>query len=213
MSFIVADESLIAAEKWIALYDFNNMDFGSEDLNEFAKTLHKSFFVRAYLNRQDRPSFSNSSDVTFNFDYPKGVTYTILYVAKGKGYFKVKRGSIFMDGWWKTDDELARALKGMFTDRIVAVHLREAVKAAYARKQAEDERLRKEAEADPKNWTPDKRIEAYVDICSYLRTTTDNRSDYAPVYDRYSSAVRLERTLRSIMSPEELDKANDLLNE
>lgn len=117
-----------------------------------------------------------------------------------------------MDGWWKTDDDLARALKGMFTDRIVAVHLREAVKAAYARKQAEDEILRKKAEADPKNWTPDKRIEAYVDICSYLRTTTDNRSDYAPVYDRYDSAVHFEHTLRSIISQEELEKANELLN-
>lgn len=212
MSFIVADESLIAAEKWIDLYDFNNMDFGSEDLNEFAKTLHKSFFVRAYLNRQDRPSFSNSSDVTFNFDYPKGVTYTILYVAKGKGYFKVKRGSTVMDGWWKTDEELARALKGMFTDRIVAVHLREAVKAAYARKQAKDERLRKEAEADPKNWPSEKKIEAYADVRSYLDTTTDNRSDYAPVYNRYSSAVDLEHRLRVSMTPEELAKAVELAN-
>ena len=213
MSFIVADESFIAANKWLSLYDFNNLDYGSEELNNFAKSLPREFFARAYLNRQDRPSFSNSSDVTFNFDYPNSVTYTILYVARGNGYFKVKRGSTYMSGWWKTDDDLARALKGMFTDRIVAVHLREAVKAAYARKQADDERLRKETEADPKNWTPDKRIEAYVDICSYLRTTTDNMSDYAPVYDRYSSAVDFEHTLRKIMSSEELDKANELLNE
>lgn len=58
-------------------YDFQNMNYGSEELNQYAKTLPTSFFVTAHLNSQLRPSYTNSTDVRFSLITP--IMLPILY--------------------------------------------------------------------------------------------------------------------------------------
>lgn len=209
MSFVRADDSLRAADMWLSSYDFQNMDYGSEELNSYAKTLPTSFFASAHLNSQLRPSYTNSTDVRFSFDYPNYVTYTIWYYAKGNsGYFKVKRGSKVLPGWFRTEEELAKHLKSLFTDRIVSKHLIPAVEVSYER----SKRARKDAEelekhrfeSDPKNWTSEKRVRTYVELKEYLSTTTDQYSDDNSVYTAWSNRGRLFEDLKKVMSEEEI---------
>lgn len=209
MSFVRADDSLRAAKLWLSYYDFQNMNYGSEELNQYAKTLPTSFFATAHLNSQLRPSYTNSTDVRFSFDYPNYVTYTIWYYAKGNsGYFKVKRGSKILPGWFRTEEDVAKHLKSLFTDRIVSKHLIPAVEASYER----SKRVRKDAEelekqrfeSDPKNWTSEKRVRTYVELKEYLSTTTDQYSDDNSVYTAWSNRGRLFEDLKKVMSEEEI---------
>lgn len=212
MSFDRAEDSLRAAKLWLSYYDFQNMNYGSEELNQYAKTLPTSFFATAHLNSQLRPSYTNSTDVRFSFDYPNYVTYTIWYYAKGSGgYFKVKRGSKVLPGWFRTEEELANHLKSLFTDRIVSNHLIPAVEASYERskKTNEDtkEMQKRMFEADPQNWPSEKKVRTYADLRVYLSNTTDQYSDDNSVYTAWSDRSRLFEDLKKVMSEEEIQLA------
>lgn len=209
MSFDRAEDSLRAAKLWLSYYDFQNMNFGSEELNQYAKKLPDSFFATAHLNSQLRPSYTNSTDVRFSFDYPNYVTYTIWYYAKGNsGYFKVKRGAKVLPGWFRTEEELAKHLKSLFTDRIVSKHLIPAVEASYEwhlrDRRAAEEMNKKLFEADPKNWTSEKRVNRYVELKRYLSNTTDQYSDDNSVYTAWSNSGRFFEDLKKVMSEEEI---------
>lgn len=216
MSFDVADDSLIAANLWLSSYDFQNLDYGSEELNNYAKKLPDSFFASARLNRQARVSYTNSSDVTFEFDYPSNVVYTIWYIAKGNsGYFKVKRGDRTLPGWFRTPEETAQHLHNLFTDRIVAKHLTAAVQNSYEsseryRKSREEEEKR-EFDRNPANWDSDRKVKSYVNTKIYLDTSNDQYSDDGRVYEQWSNSSSFFERLKNLMTEEEIQLAESKL--
>lgn len=199
--------SLDTAKLWISLYDFQNLDYGSKELNSFARNLSNDYFATANLIYTY--DTHDSSVVRFKFDYPNYVDYTIYHNAKG--YFKVKRGYKVLPGYFKDGESLAKYLKTLFTDAIVAKHLRPTLERYYKDYKEREEIESRKKDEDPHNWDSERKIKEYVKLKTYLDTSLAQYSDETSVYNGWMDANDKLAILESLMTKEELEEARKLL--
>lgn len=181
MSFYVADESLRLANRWLASYDFRNMDYGSEELNEYAKTFPEEWYGDAYLIPNDRPSFSNSSKIWFRFRYPDGVSYIIRFHYK-KNYpseYSIMRNDKVLPGRFTSEDALYNRLMELFpkelVGKLVAKCLKQFLEDSKEREKKDKEERRRRyeyikraLEKDP-DWERSDDSNYYMTMAGYKR--------------------------------------------
>lgn len=181
MSFYVTDDSLRLARRWLTSYDFENMDFGSEELNAYAKTLPDSWFGSAELLRNERPSFSNSSRVHFMFRFPEGVSYIIKFYYR-RNYpseYSLMRNGKILPGRYTSEDALYNRLMELFPESLVkdliAKSLKQALEASKERERKSKEDKKARYEYLKKVMSEDPYWERSDDSNYYMRMANNNR--------------------------------------
>lgn len=201
MSYIVARESEDAAKAIVQALPLQELDYGSAEVNEYAKTLPDRFFIRTYLQRNH--GWNNTTEMSLMG--PRGiiVEYLVHYNNRRKEYTITRNGHNILDRPYASESEFVKAAAAKFTRAALLKFFKDKVTWEYQLQQKVLQGMEQakawEHEHNPKNWTREKQEQRFAELSNYLETTTDMYSDDSSVYDYYSDRVELHHKLKELL--------------
>lgn len=219
MSYYVPEHSIDCFEHLVSLYDFQNYDYGDKELNDFAKTLKNDWFMS--ITKKWHRAFSDfitfeiggKHECTLNhYVFSKENKEGFQLVIKDNKYKFIqtdeKGYAEYIYAYVLTPERLIPRLAKLLEDKKIKHDEQEAKYQEYLRQQDEWD-----YKHNPARWTPEKRIEKYIE---YLHTWIhDDRaySDDYRVYQEYNAFMDRFHKLKKALSPEEMEEAHSLYRE
>lgn len=208
MSYYIPSESRKCLNILIDKYDFKNYDYGSDELNDYASTLDDDYFMK--VSYYWHKAFSDFADLRIcqnqicnlnHYSFKDGrCGFQLLINDKKYKYMEVEA------------EEYAEYLYNyvLTPERLIP----RIAKFMKSKMEYEEElRLKKEKEEYPyypDRWTPEERIETYVDYVYDYKDDTRCYSDDYREYDSYREFMKSFSRLEKSMSKSEIRKAATL---
>lgn len=209
MSYYVPRESKYCLRLLIDKYDFKNYDYGSNELNDYASKMDEEYFMKIY--NCWHKGFSDFADL-YICGQQKCELKHYYFRDKEKSGFQL----IINDKKYKyMEVEAEEYAEYLYNYVLTPERLIPRIAKFMKNKMEYEEELRLKKEKEeypyyPDRWTPEERIETYVDYVYEYKDDTRCYSDDYREYDSYCKFMNSFSRLEKSMSKSEIRKAATL---
>lgn len=201
MGYVVYKDSLHAAEEWVKRMNVTELDFGSNDLNAFVRTLSINNLISIRFSGER--GYSNKTSVMFLGTRNKFVEYVVEYYGSGHLYDLKRDGHSVLPEKQSTQDGFATSATLLFKKSALVKWFLPLVTYLYdEHKRRKEEQARRDTaryEADPRNWSKEKQEAEYASLKEYLETSGDQYLDDYSVWEGYNTSQKLFQHLSEIL--------------
>lgn len=214
MSYYVPEYSVRCVEHLISLYDFQNYDYGDEELNKFAKTVNTDWFMS--IKRKWHRAYSDFVTFEIGRTQPCTLNHYVFSKEDKEGFqlvindrkFKYimtdeKGYAEYLFNYVLTPEKLIIRIAPMLAK--YKAYCEEGERLREKRRKEEDER---DFKRNPTRWSPEKRIEEYIERLYNSKSDTRRYSDDYDVYSSHYSSMEMLSDIKKAMSKEELEEAH-----
>lgn len=212
MSYYIPTNSVSCFFHLVSLYDFQNYDYGDEELNNFAKELDTNWFMR--MDQKWHRGFSDFVTFTIGNTHKCTINHYVFTKEDKEGFQLVIKDKKYR--YMSVDEkEYAEYIYNyvLTPERLIP----RITKLLIEYKAKVDEQIRKKDEEDlkhnPARWTPEKRIEKYIEYLHIWKHDDRVYSDDYRVYQEYNAFMDRFNKLKKALSPEEIEEAYSLYRE
>lgn len=204
MSYYIPDFCSACLNRLISLYDFYNYDYGDDELNEYAKELEKKWFMKV-VNRHHK-GFSDFANLIICNTHVCELKHYYFSKEDKSGFQLVisDKKYKYMEG--ATPKEYAEYIYNyvLTPQRLIPRIAKQLRKELDIIEQRRIEKEKQEYPRHPERWTPEERIEKFVEDMYWYKRDTNAWSDDSRFYNMWLELQSRVSNIERAMSDEEL---------
>lgn len=208
MSYYIPLEAIKCLRLLIDKYDFTNYDYGSDELNEYASTLEKEYFMN--ISHSWYKGFSDFANLRICYQQECNLKHYCFKDGR-EGFQLLINGKKYKYMEVEADEYADYLYNYVLTPERLIPRIAKFMKARMVQEEEmRIEKERKEYPYYPDRWTPEERIEKYVEYVYDYKDDTRCYSDDYEEYDSYIRFINAFSRLEKAMSKQEIRRATTL---